>query len=229
MNVAEFTVALRDLARHEVVGSVLKRRAPQDGQLPEAIVGEPAGRQARRRRDLARFAPEHGARGVDQRDQAGLVAAVGGEALGDDDLVAGIDRELAVVALDEAVAGLDDALSGSVNLRCARAGGPPSAARAVGRGRSCPRTGRVRRRAAAARRAPRPRAPPGPRAGARGAPAVGDPARQLVATPIPAGRGIVRGVLALRPSQPALDLAGQRRLGRGHATKAHRLAATRWP
>ena len=54
------------------------------------------------------LAPERGGGGREQRHEAGLVGAVGGQALGGDDLMRGVDRDLAVVALDEAVPGLHD-------------------------------------------------------------------------------------------------------------------------
>src|SRR5918996_4368829 len=94
---------------------------------PDAAGGEPfevaLATEAGIGRDLAGLATERGRGGVEQRGEAGLVAAVGGQALGDDDLMRGKpalgpaqpdpwDCELAVGPLDEAVPGLEHAAVG---------------------------------------------------------------------------------------------------------------------
>src|SRR6185437_15503982 len=62
--------------------------------------------------DLPRLAPEIGLGLVDQRQQGRVVGGIGDQTLGEDDLVGVIDRDLAVVAGNEAVAGGQDAAVG---------------------------------------------------------------------------------------------------------------------
>ena len=74
-------------------------------------------------RHLARLAPKDCAGLVDQKNECGVVGWVKDQALGEDDLVRGIDRDLAVVAGDEAgPARHESAVTiGEVALRLGRA------------------------------------------------------------------------------------------------------------
>jgi hypothetical protein len=72
-------------ARRQVAPDLAFREGLEVALAAEAGVG----------RDLARRAAERRRGGIEQRHQPGLVAAVGGQALGDDDLMGRVDRELA--------------------------------------------------------------------------------------------------------------------------------------
>src|SRR3954469_20420339 len=74
-------------------------------------------------RDLARLAPKVGLDIVEERRQPAVVSSRGHEPVCHDHLMAGINRDLAVVALHEAIAGRQDPASGSVKFFCARSGG----------------------------------------------------------------------------------------------------------
>jgi hypothetical protein len=152
-------------------------------------------------------------------NEAGLVAAVGGQALGDADLMRGVDRELAVVALDEAVPGLHDPAVGIGEValrplgRTAVRGARPPAIIHHARGRAG--LGVPGRHL-------------GPGLGLQsgfGRPdalqprlLVGDPVGQLVATLLGAVLGVLGGVSGLGLGQPSLDFGRERRLGPRHPT-----------
>ncbi len=155
----------------------------------------------------------------------------------------GVDRELAVVALDEAIPGLHDPAVGvgEVALRPRRRTRRFAPTTKVGagseaRGRGARRTAmidhargraglgvwrrRVSLRLGLERCLGRPDALE-PRL------LVGDPVRQLVAAHLGAMLGVLGGVSGLRLGQPALDLGRERRLGRCHPAIAHRLVLAR--
>ena len=124
-------VAVTAAAGHQVAPDAARRQRFEVVLAAEAGIG----------RDFARGAAERGPGGLDQRDEAGLVAAVGGQALGGDDLVDAVDRDLAVIALDVAIPGLEHPTVGigEIALRPRRRTAVRSAAPA-GRDRPCPRT-----------------------------------------------------------------------------------------
>jgi len=73
---------------------------------------------------------------VDKRHKGAVVGGVGHEPMRHDDLVRGINRDLAVVALHEPVARGQDAAVWIREVPLSRSGGPPSSPR---NGRPCQR------------------------------------------------------------------------------------------
>ncbi len=140
----------------------------------------------------------------------------------------GVDRELAVVALDHAVPGLHDPAVGvgEVALR-------PLGRTAVRGARRAAVIDHARGRAGLGIRRRRWLAGLGLQGGFRSADArqprllVGDPVRHLVAAPLGTVLGIPGGIRSLGPRQPVPDLTRQRRLGLAHPAVAHRLVLAR--
>ena len=145
----------------------------------------------------------------------------------DDDLMGRVDRDLAVVALHEPVAGRQDAAVrvGEVALRpvgraavlAAQGTALPAHARRCARPALVLRVGRIgslclQRGLGGPDRLQPPLL-------------VGHPVRRLVAAPVRAMLAILGRIGLAGLLQPALDLGGQRRLGRLHPAVAHRLVA----
>ena len=162
---------------------------------------------------------------IDQRDEGCEVGGVGAQLLGDDDLVRGIDRDLAVVAGDEpALARHDAAVAvGEVTLRLVRrrVGGAVLAGPAAP---ACQKMGRVRRGSVR----------PGPALASASSCALAARirSRRRCLSAIQAGVssprlapcwGVLGGVGGIGLVQPGRDLGGKFRFLAHHMLVAHRL------